>query len=191
MMRWIHRAAGLILFSGLLFSALTFLPAAFQGGEAWSTFTAGLEAKRGDAILYGMGVLVLTTLYLLTGLRSRQSTDFLAYETENGSVSISLKALQDVLVQLKNEDGHIVSLRPEVRAVHDELDVALDVRVKVGGNVPMISERLQEQCRTLIRDRIGIRDIRNVEVRIQEFIGKAQAGEEPIEVKAEPFRGGS
>jgi uncharacterized alkaline shock family protein YloU len=117
-----------------------------------------------------LGLLGGIVLYLLSGLTARQRAHYLSYESQQGNISISLKALQDFLGHIKSEFPAIISMNPRVTAKDESLDVLLEVRIKAGAPIPEISRLLQERARLLIQERVGISDIRDVEVRVEEIV---------------------
>ncbi|HMO49741.1 MAG TPA: hypothetical protein PKE26_02425 [Kiritimatiellia bacterium] len=169
-MKWAHRLLGLLIGAtliGLLFRVL--LPA-FQGGDIWVGFMESLIQQRHAVILVGLALLIALFAYVLTGLSSRPGSSYLAYETEFGAISISLKALQDFLSHIRTEFPTILALTPRVTALDESLDVVMEVKIRSGAPVPDISRMLQERARQIIHDKIGIADIRGIEIKIEEIV---------------------
>jgi hypothetical protein len=188
-MKWAHRLLGLILLvliAGVLFRIL--LPA-FQGGETWRFFLDGIAADRGNVIILCLALLLGLVVYVLTGLSGGARSHYLSYESEQGNISISLKALQDFLGHLKGEFPSILSLVPRVTAQDEALDVVLEVRIKAGAPIPEISRMLQERARSLIQEKIGISDIRDVEVKVEEIVREKETKTQPITPLAPPPNG--
>jgi succinate dehydrogenase/fumarate reductase cytochrome b subunit len=168
-MRIAHRLLGLLL-GGLVFVvALRVLVPAFAGGEDWANFVASLESRI-PVIAVALGIVLGGVVYLLTGLVGTPRPRYLAYETQYGNISISLKALQEYLTHLKAEFPTVLSLVPKVEALDESLLVVLEVRVRAGAPIPEISRLLQERARLLIQEKVGIADIREVEVKIEEIV---------------------
>lgn len=169
-MKWAHRLLGILLVL-LAGGALTrILLPAMQGGEYWSAFVSDFAGNRHGVMAYGLVLVVLVVAYIATSFGRGPSSQYLSYESKQGNISISLKALQDFLGHLKNEFPSILTLTPKVSARDEALDVILRVRVKAGAPIPEISRMLQERARSTIQEKVGISDIRDVEVKVEEIV---------------------
>lgn len=188
-MKWANRLLGVVLtalFAGVLFRVL--LPA-FQGGDTWRLFLSDVATGRGGVIVLCLGLLLGLVLYVLTGLNIHPRPHYLSYETDQGNISISLKALQDFLGHLKSEFPSVLQLHPRVRAVEEALDVVLEIRIKAGAPIPEISRMLQERARQLIQEKAGISDIRDIEVKVEEIVREKEPKAQPITPVAPPPAG--
>ncbi|MCB1102949.1 MAG: hypothetical protein H7A43_03715 [Verrucomicrobia bacterium] len=191
-MTLLRKVFALVLMAVAVGGAGFLLYCGFQGGESgWQDFLTGLGGQR-PRVLLGAGLVVLCGLgYLAAAWSSthRDDTDYLAYETASGSVNISLKALRDFLSHLKDHHEAILQLKPIVSAPSGELDVLLDVKVRAGALIPELCTGLQEEAKSVIRDKIGVSKIRDVRVRVQEIVPadeKRARSSENVEIKAEP-----
>lgn len=188
-MKWAHRLLGLLLGALLLVLIFRVLLPAFQGGETWSEFVTAISTGRIRVIIIALAMLAGLIAFVLTGLASGPRSHYLSYESDQGNISISLKALQDFLSHLKSDFPAILSLHPRVLARDEHLDITLEVRVKAGAPIPELSRMLQERARTLIQERIGISDIRDIEVKIEEIIREKESSVQPITPVAPPPAG--
>jgi len=64
--------------------------------------------------------------------------------------------------------------------------VMLEVRVREGAPIPEISRMLQERARQLVQEKIGIADIRQVEVKIEEIVKEKEKEARPLEITPMP-----
>ncbi len=178
-MKWAHRLLGLALGAALLFLLVTILLPAFQGGEAWRTFLQPVTAHPSMVAIGAAGLLLGLVVFFLTGFAPVSGSRYLAYETQQGNISISLKALQDFLAHMKSEFPAIVSLQPHVEALDENLDVVLEIRVKSGSPIPEVSRQLQDRARYLIQERIGISEIRDIQVKVEEIVKEKEKERDP------------
>lgn len=183
-MKWVHRLLGLLIVTAALGVSFVILFPAFQGGTVWGEFTAGLAERRFQVIAVCIGMVLAVTAYVLTGFSGAPRATYLAYETEHGNISISLKALQEFLGHLKAEFPTVLSLNPKVRILDESLDVTLEIRVRSGAPIPEICRMLQERARNLIQEKIGIAAIREVEVKVEEIVKDEKS--KPQEAVAQP-----
>ena len=169
-MKWAHRLLGVLVGALCLGVSFYVLLPAFQGDSDWSSFLSCVSDHRSNVILICLLIILGFVGFVLTGLTSSPRAKYLAYQTQYGNISISLKALQDFLGFLKVEFPTILTLTPKVRALDESLDVTLEVRVRAGAPIPEISRMLQERARTLIQEKIGIADIHEIEIKVEEIV---------------------
>lgn len=187
-MKWVHRLIGLLIVAVALGISFVVLYPAFQGGAAWNDFIAGLADRRAHVIVVCIGIVLAVTVYVLTGFTGTPRASYLAYETEHGNISISLKALQEFLAHLKPEFPQLVALHPRVRVSDESLDITLEVRVRAGAPIPELCRMLQERARSLVQDKIGVAAIREVEIKVEEIVKDKDAP--PTEMAPPPSRAG-
>ncbi len=170
-MKAFHITLGVFLFIILAGAAGTVLVGALQEGAAWGEWV-DMWVKSHHLTVAGacFGVIFLLILYVLTGLNVPGKVRYLAYDNEGGAVSISLKAVEGFLARLSNEFASVVALQPTLRLIVNQLDVQLDIKVKAGAQIPELCKMLQEAARNTLRDKVGISDIREVRVRVQEIV---------------------
>lgn len=182
-MKALHYLIGAVLLLALLAGALYLLSVAFAGASAWSAF---LEEAKGYSLQAAIGALLLALLlilFALTSFRLPDKSQYIAYDIEGSAVSISLRAVQDFVARLAGEFAAVESLHPTLRAKNGTVDVQLDVKVRAGAQIPELCRMLQERARATLRDKVGLSDVREVRVRVQEIVGDVAAetasGERP------------
>lgn len=187
-MKTLHLLLGFLLFLVLMAAGLGVLSMAFQGDEAWKQLLMELDGRRIEAILVSISLVFLVLLFALTALRLPDQSQYLAYDIEGGTVSISLKAVENFLARLADEFAALDALEPTIRARKGTLDVQLDVKVKAGSQIPELCRMLQERARSTIREKVGISEVREVRVRVQEITGTVSSGEtSPGDIRPESF----
>lgn len=179
-MKWAHRLLGLALGVVLTLACFRVLLPALQGGETWVGFLLVLESRRLLVIAGSIFVLLGLIAYVLSALNLAPKPKYLAYETQHGNISISLRALQDFLSHLKKEFPAVLSLMPRVAVFNEGLDVTMEIKVRAGSPIPEISRMLQERARMLIEQKIGIADIRNMEVKVEEIVNEKESASQEI-----------
>lgn len=177
-MKTIHIITGLLLFLVIFGFSLFLISIALQGDPLWSHYLELVRSRKLEAVFIGMGLLFTLVIYGLSAFKPAEKIQYLAYDIEGGgSVSISLLAVQDFVAKLADEFAAVVSLNPALKAVNGGLDVQLDVKVKAGSQIPELCRMLQDRTRECIKEKVGISDIREVRVRVQEIVGEPKAAE--------------
>ncbi len=118
------------------------------------------------------GVMVLLSLlYLVTFGPRRQKARYISFDSGNGSVSISISAVRDFIRKLGDEFGAVVGIDPKIRVEKDLISIDLDVKLQTGTRIPEFSQMLKDRVREGIHDGLGIAEVREIKVRIQEIVG--------------------
>ncbi len=188
-MKIFHILLGVLLFLALLGAGLGTLSMAFQGEEVWKAMVTDLGGRRVEVILGAVGLVFVVLLYALTALRLPERSQYLAYDIEGGTVSISLKAVENFLGRLAGEFAAIDHLEPTLKTRNGALDVQLDVKVKAGSQIPELCRMLQDRARATIREKVGISEVQAVRVRVQEITGSTMPSGETLagDVRPESF----
>ena len=120
--------------------------------------------------LVGISAVFLVLLYWLTGIPVKEER-FLTFENEGGTISISVKAINDFLAKLADEFAGVIRLHADVAAARDgRVEVRLDVSVKAGTKVQQLSQVLQQRVRESMRDNLGIAEIHTVKVNVSSIV---------------------
>jgi uncharacterized alkaline shock family protein YloU len=116
-------------------------------------------------------IILISMLYLITFGPRRQKVRYISFDSDNGAVSISVSAVRDFIRKLGDEFGAVVGIDPKIRAEKDAISVDLDVKVQTGVRIPEFSQALQNRVREGMQDSLGIIEVKEVKVRIQEIVG--------------------
>ena len=186
-MKFLRFIVGFALLVILAASAF-YLVNATMTRESWEQAIGFVRASR-LRVLSGASVfLILIVLYILTGIRRCKGEQFITFDTEGGSVSISMKAVRDFLARVGDEFAAILSIDPAIRAAGGSVEVDLNLRVKAGTQIPELSKMLQDRVRETIKDNLGLADVRAIRISVREIV--TAAPEKKQEKKADETVGG-
>ena len=172
MTRFLHILSGIVIW--FLFAAL--------GGAL--IYANGLCVKEGIlGVFYlsphkiewykAMGVggvmVLLSLLYFVTFGPRRPRAKYISFDSGNGSVSISVNAVREYIRKLSGEFSAVVSIDPKIRAEKDSISIDLNVNLVAGARIPELSQALQMRVRESLRDGLGIEDVKEVKVLVQEI----------------------
>ncbi len=120
--------------------------------------------------LFG-AALIMAVVLRWVGCRCKPKDSFIQFTSEEGSVGISTKAIQDFIVRICKEFAAVRDL--DVRLVKDRnaLDLALNIKVVSGNRIPELSMVLQNRIRESVRESLGIDEIRNITIQVKEIVG--------------------
>ncbi len=171
MRKAIHVLTGLILLIVLTGQAAFIYYAIHFDFTLWERSTDVLAASPQWAVLAGIALFAVTVIYLVSGIPRRLEEQYITYKSDGGEVSISVKAVNDLLSRLDGEFADIVSLKSSLRPRGGSMDVDFDIKVKAGALIPELTRLLQDRVRESIQDNLGLADIRNVRVMVRDIVG--------------------
>ncbi|NLB59569.1 MAG: Asp23/Gls24 family envelope stress response protein [Lentisphaerae bacterium] len=126
----------------------------------------------------GVSLATIVILFWLSAISIGKREHFLSFDSEGGTVSISVAAVNVFLAKLKNEFAGIVDLRADVSASRaGAIEVRLDLSVKAGTHVQQLSQALQQRVRDTMRESLGILDIASVKVNVQDIVSSETSAE--------------
>lgn len=129
-------------------------------------------------IMFGaLGVLLILSVVLRwVGGFGRKKKAFINFQSDDGSVGISTKAIQDFIERVGKEFAAIKSIQSELTQKKGTLDIAVSVKVRSGSKIPELSQMLQQRIRESVRESLGLEEIGNITIKVQEIVG------EPVKV---------
>ncbi len=122
-------------------------------------------------VLLGLALLLIVLVYLGTFGPARSRSRYISFESDNGDVSISVNAVRDFVRKIGDEFGAVVSLEPQIRSEKDMISIDLNVKIQTGTRIPELSQMLQDRVRESIRNGLGIVEVRDIKVKVQEIVG--------------------
>jgi len=128
-----------------------------------------------EAMGAGGIMVLLALLYLVTFGPRRPKMRYISFDSGDGSVSISVNAVRDYIRKLSGEFSAVVSIDPKIRAEKDSISIDLDVKLVAGARIPELSQALQSRVRESLRDGLGIDEVHEVKVRVQEIVGEPRS----------------
>lgn len=168
-LRIIHRIAGFLL---LLFVTVqgVALAAQARSGAEWEQMMSVLSGNRALGGGAGIALVCLGLIYVLSAIPRKKKQQYLAFDGEGGTVSISTAAISEYVARVGGEFPSIVKLKPEVIPVRNSIDVHLYIQVKDGPDIHEVCEMLQKRVRDVLAGSLGITGVRKVEVSVKEII---------------------
>jgi len=171
MKRLLHTLTGLLVFlAPLVWGALL-----IYGNGANTDFRDFLfntmETSPVAGVAAGLILVLIAVVYVSTFGPPSPRNRFISFESDNGEVSISVSAVRDFIRKLGDEFSAVVSMDPQIRYEKKLICIDLNVKVQTGSRVPELSQMLQDRVRESIRDGLGIVEVREIKVKVQEIVG--------------------
>lgn len=190
MKRFLHTLSGLVLFLLLVATGALMIYCTLSGPGMWEKVLNILGGERLRVFCCGIALLLILLLYVITARRSnRRVEQFLTFENDEGSVSISMKAVKEFLTRLQGEYAALIQMTPTVIPRANHVDIVLDVKVRSGSHVPELCQSLQSRVRQSLSDNLGLTDVHEVKVNVCEIVGqptKTASEDEPAEQSSLP-----
>ena len=136
--------------------------------------TAMLDAVR-NTPFYGVAVglfLIFSVVLRFLARKGRVAKgEFINFHSGDGSVGISTKAICDFIERIGKEFSAIKSI--DSKLIHGKgfVDIALSVKVASGNKIPELSQTLQQRIREGVRESLGLEEIRNITINVNEIVG--------------------
>ncbi len=131
------------------------------------------DALEMPVVSIGLGfILVLSVVLRWVGGFQKQKETFINFHSEDGSVGISTKAICDFIERIGKEFSAVKSIDTKLIKGKDALDIALSVKVVSGNKIPELSHVLQQRVRESVRESLGLEEIRNITIKVQEIVGE-------------------
>lgn len=118
----------------------------------------------------GAVLILAVVLRWIGGCRKSKET-FIDFQSDDGSVGISTKAIQDFIERVGKEFAAIKSIESQLVKGKDGLDISVGVRLLSGNKIPELSQVLQQRIRESVRESLGLEEIGKITVQIKEIIG--------------------
>jgi uncharacterized alkaline shock family protein YloU len=132
----------------------------------------------------GLGVIMILSVVLhwFGGLGRKKKDRFIDFQSDDGSVGISTKAIQDFIERVGKEFAAVKSIESELHEDKGALDIAISVKVVSGNKIPELSAVLQQRIRESVRESVGLEEIRNITIQVSEIVGEPakHAGDAPV-----------
>ena len=116
-------------------------------------------------------ILILSVVLRWVGGCRKERAVFINFDSEDGNVGISTKAICDFIERIGKEFAAVKSIESKLLKHKDALDVALSVKVISGNKIPELSHVLQQRVRESVRESLGLNEIRNITIKVQEIVG--------------------
>lgn len=173
-MKWIHFWLGLILYLGIAVAGIGLIVAHQFPEGVQQVMQWGLALSLWAHVLVGVAILLYLAVFLLTGIPWRRR-EFITFDNENGSVSVSVDAVRKYLDALKSEFAAVVWMKSALRARRGALQVGLVVGVKSGTQIPELCKMLQKRVQEILVEHLGACDLAGVGVEVNEIRGRGAA----------------
>jgi uncharacterized alkaline shock family protein YloU len=143
-----------------------------------NTVDRELGAKISGVIALPIGSLALGGVMIasvLLGWVTRflvEKEKFIDFQSEDGSVGISTKAIKDFIERVGKEFAAVKSIDSQLIHSKGVVDIAISVRVLSGNKIPELTQVLQQRVRESVRESLGIEGIGSITVKVAEIIGE-------------------
>ena len=97
---------------------------------------------------------------------------FIDFDSEDGSVGISTRAIKDFIERVGKEFAAVKSIDSQLIHNKGGIDIAISVRVISGNKIPELTQVLQQRVRESVRESLGIESIGRITVRVSEIVGE-------------------
>lgn len=171
MKKLLHALTGMLVFlTPLVWGGLLIYGNAFNN-EFRDFIFDSMQNSPVYGVVLGMALVLIVLVYLGSFGSARPKSKYISFDSESGSVSISVNAVRDFVRKIGDEFGAVVNMDPRIRPEKDLISIDLNVEIQTGSRIPELSQMLQDRVRESIREGLGIVDVREIKVKIQKIVG--------------------
>ncbi|MEI6892034.1 MAG: alkaline shock response membrane anchor protein AmaP [Pontiella sp.] len=124
-----------------------------------------------NSIILGGLIVASVVLGWLTRFFGKKEK-FIDFQTEDGTVGISTKAIKDFIERVGKEFAAVKSIDSQLVHNKGNVDIVISVKVLAGNKVPDLIQMLQQRVRESVRESLGIESIGSITVKVAEIIGE-------------------
>ena len=143
-------------------------------------FYSGFQAR---FILGSTGLLLIlisiSFAQLILGKIQREKT--IAFSTPSGEITISLSAVEDLIVRLVRSLSEIKDAKPNVIATKKGIEIDLRISLKSEVSIPEFTAQLQEMLRSKVGEVLGVEEPITVRIHIAKITSSHEKTEEKRE----------
>ena len=169
MIRFLNRVINILVVVILICSGLAMLAVIFF--PEWQEYILSLMYPQTKMIFIATAVVLICAglLIMLTGRKKRKKERILSFKNDDGVIRISSAAISDYISKLATEFPSVVKMQPDVEPRGNMVDIIITLRVKAGPQIHEICEVMQRRVRETMVNGLGISDVRNVIVHVNEI----------------------
>jgi uncharacterized alkaline shock family protein YloU len=141
--------------------------------------------------IFAGGIMLMSLILARIIYGKRQKERTIAFENPTGGVTVSLKALEDLIRRLIVQMPEVKEIRPNMTAHRKGLEVDVKLVLRHEADIPELTGRFQELVRRKIEDSVGMEGKVNIRVHVIKIALddiKARHGDFQVPSQA-PFHG--
>ena len=130
-------------------------------------------------------LMVSSVIFRLVNHFNSTSDKFVDFDSGDGSVGISTKAMKDYIDRVAYEFAAVKNVNTKVISNRNGVNFLLKVKIIAGSNIPELSQMMQQRIRESVNDSLGIENIDSVAIKIQEILdedAESKNAEEDIDL---------
>ena len=154
----------------------------------FSQTTYSLHSPRWTVLLAGLLIILFCLRYIQTRLRRLSRDKSIRFESSQGTVSITLFAIEDMLKKMLEEKTEVSHIKPKVSLRKKGIDILIKGVLSAEVNLVEFTQEIQEKIKEKMDTFLGEdKDVRvNLEIRKVSMPGKK--GSLPTQEPEVPFR---
>lgn len=151
-----------------------------------------IDRSFGDQILFYLqaplmgafvgALMVLSVLLRWMGGLGSKADGFINFDSDEGSVGISVKAIKDFVERTAKEFTAVKSVDSTLLNRRKKLEIILRVTVQAGNPIPELSQVMQQRMRESMNDSLGIDQIERITIHISEIVGEVVESHDQVDV---------
>lgn len=130
------------------------------------------------ALGFIIGLLMVSSFVLrLINHFASISDKFVDFDSGDGSVGISIKAMKDYIDRVAYEFTAVKNVNTKVISNKIGVSFILKIKIIAGSNIPELSQMMQQRIRESVNESLGIENIDSVTINVQEILNNDTSNE--------------
>ena len=171
----VKKSADVLVALALLVAGCWLVYASWFDKDAIESILGHVQNSPFFSTVFGLVLMLSVLLRIAAGGKRGSKESFIDFQSEDGNVGISTKAIQDFIERVGREFAAVKSIESRLVQGKGILDIVVAVRVQTGNKIPELSQVLQQRIRESVRESLGLEGIGKITVQVKEIIGAPEA----------------
>ncbi len=162
-----------LLFSVVSVIVILFSTRAISLDMFWTSISAFYG--RWEVGVVGIVVLLASLRLLLSGIKFKQSTETIIKNDDNGIISISFNAVENLVLKITRDVENVKDVRVKIRKHDDGISIFLNLVVTHDIIIPELTLELQKNVKNYIQSTAGIA-VKDVRINVDNIFNPSNKG---------------
>ncbi len=162
-----------LLFSVVSVIVILFSTRAISLDMFWTSISAFYG--RWEVGVVGLVVLLASLRLLLSGIKFKQSTETIIKNDDNGIISISFNAVENLVLKITRDVENVKDVRVKIRKHDDGISIFLNLVVTHDIIIPELTLELQKNVKNYIQSTAGIA-VKDVRINVDNIFNPSNKG---------------
>lgn len=136
-----------------------------------------MNGSTGYQVLYAaiaIALVVVGVCLIFLDFRPRSPKSVKIAAVENGSIMITVRAIEELVGRYLKQQENIKELHAKVQSFEEYVEIQVDISIFPGVNIPEVTRGIHEGLKQSVESQTGI-EVRDVKILVQNIVSEAVA----------------